>query len=92
MKPINIFISSVQSEFAKERRILADYLRNDAMFRKICEVFIFEDIPAQDRLAHDLYITEVKKCDIYIGLLEGNSDLSLRMKPPLPNENLIVLR
>ena len=68
MKPINIFISSVQSEFAKERRILADYLRNDAMFRKICEVFIFEDIPAQDRLAHDLYITEVKKCDIYIGL------------------------
>ncbi len=68
MKPIKIFISSVQSEFAGERRFLADYLRNDAMFRKFCEVFIFEDIPAMDRLANDVYIDEVKKCDIYIGL------------------------
>ena len=68
MKPIKIFISSVQSEFASERRLLADYLRNDAMFRKFCEVFIFEDIPAQDRLANDLYIDEVKNCDIYIGI------------------------
>jgi len=69
MKPIKIFISSVQSEFGKERRMLADYLRNDVMFRKFCEVFIFEDVPAQDRLPNDLYLNEVKNCDVYIGLI-----------------------
>jgi ATP-dependent DNA helicase RecG len=56
MLPIKNFISSVQAEFAAERRMLADYLSNDAMFRKFCDVFIFEDIPAQDRRADDLYM------------------------------------
>lgn len=65
---IKIFISSVQSEFANERRMLADYLQHDALFRKFCEAFIFEDIPAQDRTANDLYLDEVQKCDVYIGL------------------------
>jgi hypothetical protein len=65
---ITIFISSVQSEFAAERRMLADYLQHDALFRKFCEVFIFEDIPAQDRTANDLYLEEVQKSDVYIGL------------------------
>lgn len=68
MPKIKIFISGVQSEFTTERRMLADYLQHDALFRKFCEVFIFEDIPAQDRTADDLYLDEVKKCDIYIGL------------------------
>ena len=68
MPKIKIFISSVQSEFAGERRMLADYLQHDALFRKFCEVFIFEDIPAQDRTPNDLYLAEVQKNDIYIGL------------------------
>jgi ATP-dependent DNA helicase RecG len=68
MPKIQIFISSVQSEFARERRLLADYLQHDTLFRKFCEVFIFEDIPAQDRTANDVYLEEVKKSDIYIGL------------------------
>lgn len=68
MSKIKIFISSVQSEFARERRMLTDYLQHDALFIKFCEVFIFEDIPAQDRIVNDLYLDEVQKSDIYIGL------------------------
>lgn len=69
MAKLKIFISSVQSEFSVERRMLADYLSMDALFRKYFSVFIFEDLPAQDRKADDLYLEEVKNCDVFIGLL-----------------------
>jgi ATP-dependent DNA helicase RecG len=68
MKPIRIFISSVQKEFAKERAALRDYLRMDPLFQQFYDVFLFEDVPAQNRRADELYLDEVKKCDIYIGL------------------------
>ena len=42
-----IFISSVQKEFAKERKWLADYIRKDAILGRFFDVFLFEDIPAQ---------------------------------------------
>jgi predicted HTH transcriptional regulator len=63
-----IFISSVQKEFAKERRMLSDYLRKDALFGRFFDVFIFEDIPATDRSPEKAYIKEVKQSDIYLGL------------------------
>ncbi|MDO9516559.1 MAG: ATP-binding protein [Methanosarcinaceae archaeon] len=68
MKTIRIFISSVQKEFAQERAALRDYLRGDPLFRQFYDVFLFEDVPAQDRRADELYLDEVKQCDIYIGL------------------------
>lgn len=68
MKTIRIFISSVQKEFAQERAALRDYLRGDPLFRQFYDVFLFEDVPAQDRRADELYLDEVKLCDIYIGL------------------------
>ncbi len=71
MKRIRIFISSVQKEFAEERASLRDYLRGDPLFRKFCDVFLFEDVPAQDRRADELYLDEVEHCDIYLGLF-GN--------------------
>ena len=37
-----IFISSVQSEFAKERKQLADYIRQDVLFSRYFEPFLFE--------------------------------------------------
>ena len=64
-----IFISSVQNEFANERLHLEEYIKNDALFRKYFDVFIFESLSAQDRKAHDIYIDEVKNCDIYLGLI-----------------------
>lgn len=72
MTPIRIFISSVQHEFAAERVALRDYLRGDALMRRFFEVFLFEDVPASDRRADELYLDEVKRCDLYVGLF-GNS-------------------
>ena len=71
MTPVRIFISSVQKEFADERAALRDYLRGDALMRRFFEVFLFEDVPAADRRADDLYLDEVRRCDIYVGLF-GN--------------------
>jgi len=68
VKPIRLFISSVQPEFAGERAALRDYLRGDALMRRFFEVFLFEDVPAADRRPDELYLEEVERCDLYIGL------------------------
>ena len=72
MTPLRIFISSVQSEFAGERGALRDYLRGDPLLRRFFEVFLFEDAPAADRRPDDLYLAEVERCDLYVGLF-GNA-------------------
>ena len=72
-----IFISSVQKEFASERRLLADYVRKDAILGRFFDVFLFEDVPAQERPASAVYLSEVDECDIYLCLLGktyGNTD------------------
>jgi predicted HTH transcriptional regulator len=71
MNPIRIFVSSVQKEFSEERAALRDYLRGDALMRRFFEVFLFEDVPAVDRRADELYLDEVRRCDVYVGLF-GN--------------------
>lgn len=64
-----IFISSVQKEFAEERKLLAEYVRKDAILGKFFGVFVFEEVPAQERSASDVYLSEVDDCDIYLGIL-----------------------
>ena len=64
-----IFISSVQKEFAEERKLLAEYVRKDAILGKFFDVFVFEEVPAQERSASDVYLSEVDDCDIYLGIL-----------------------
>ena len=68
MRPLRIFISSVQQEFAKERLALRNWLRSDPLMRRFFEPFIFEDVPAVDRRADEVYLDEVVSCDVYIGL------------------------
>ena len=68
MTPIRIFISSVQREFAREREQLRVYLRGDPLMRRFFEVFLFEDVPASDRRPDEVYLAEVERCDIYVGL------------------------
>ena len=68
MTPIRIFLSSVQKEFAAERAALRDYLRGDVLMRRFFEVFLFEEVPAADRRADALYLDEVDRCDLYVGL------------------------
>ena len=66
-----IFISSVQKEFAAERQALKAYISGDALLNRFFDVFLFEDIPASDRRADEVYLHEVARCDIYLALF-GN--------------------
>ncbi len=69
---LRIFISSVQKEFEQVRHDLKAFLTGDAfLHRFISDVFLFEDLPAQDRRADQLYLSEVSRCDIYLGIF-GN--------------------
>ncbi len=71
MIPLRIFVSSVQGEFASERAALRDYVRDDVLMRRFFDVFLFEDAPASDRRPDRLYLDEVERCDVYVGLF-GN--------------------
>lgn len=66
-----LFVSSVQKEFAVERRALKDFIQGDALLHRFFEVFLFEDIPAADRRADAVYLAEVDRCAVYVALL-GN--------------------
>ena len=68
MDPLRIFISSVQGEFAEERAALRDYIQDDPLMRRFFDVFVFEDVPASDQRPEQLYLDEVERSDIYVGL------------------------
>lgn len=90
MIPIRIFISSRQSEFSQERAALRDYLREDPLTRRFFDVFLFEDAPASDQRPDELYLDEVKRCEVYIGLFgrEYGSEDEEGMSPTEQEFNL----
>ncbi len=66
---LKIFVSSVQKEFKQVRLDLKAFLTGDPVLRRfISEVFLFEQIPAQDRSSDEVYLKEVERCDIYLGI------------------------
>jgi len=66
---LKIFISSVQKEFQDIRRDIKAFLLGDAVLRRfISEVFLFEELPAKDRRADQVYLEAVERCDIYLGI------------------------
>lgn len=67
----HIFVSSVQKEFTAERLALRDFIGGDALLRRFFDVFLLEDIPALDRRADEVYLDEVDRCNLYVGLF-GN--------------------
>ena len=68
MAEIKLFISSVQREFANERRQLCDYIRTDGLLGQFFVPFIFEDMPATDLTAQKAYLQQAADCDIYLGI------------------------
>ena len=67
---LRIFISSVQNEFTTLRHDLKAFLLGDAFLRRfVAEVFLFEELPATDQRADQVYLAEVERCDIYLGIL-----------------------
>ena len=63
-----IFVSSVQKELAEERAAVRDFVRGDALLRRFFDVFLFEDLPASDRRTDEVYLDEVGRCDLYLGI------------------------
>ncbi|MCJ7776628.1 MAG: DUF4062 domain-containing protein [Desulfobulbaceae bacterium] len=51
-----------------ERRAVKDFVEGDALLCRYFSVFLFEDLPATDRRADDVYLEEVERSDVYIGL------------------------
>ena len=82
---LKIFISSVQKEFQQVRKDLKAFLLGDAfLHRFISEVFLFEELPAKDRRADHVYLEQVKRCDIYLGIFGyeyGNEDRTVFLPP-----------
>lgn len=67
---LRIFVSSVQQEFKTLRSDLKAFLLGDAFLRRfISEVFLFEELPASDQRADEVYLAEVERCDIYLAVL-----------------------
>lgn len=64
MSKILIFLSSVQKELSVERRAVKDFIQGDPLLRRFFEVFLFEDLPASDRRADEVYLSEVDRCGI----------------------------
>lgn len=67
MATASLFISSVQKELADERRAVKAFVEGDALLRRYFTVFLFEDLPAADRRADEVYLNEVDRCAIYVG-------------------------
>lgn len=64
-----IFVSGAQKELKKERRAVKEFIHKDALLSEYFDVFLFEDSPAKSKPAETAYIEEVRKSNIYIGIL-----------------------
>ncbi len=64
----SIFTSSVQKELEEERRALKACIEGDTLLRRYFTAFLFEDLPASDRGADEVYLDEVDRCLVYVGL------------------------
>jgi hypothetical protein len=67
-----ISICSIQKELAAERKALKQYIQGDALLRRFFDVFLFEDLPASDRRADNVYLDQVDRCSIYLGLFDND--------------------
>ncbi|MEI6765321.1 MAG: DUF4062 domain-containing protein [Bacteroidota bacterium] len=69
MQKLKVFISSVQKEFAKERKQLFEHFKTDALLNSFFEPVIFEKLPASSQAPNKVYIDEVKQSQVYLILL-----------------------
>ena len=65
-----IFISSVQKEFERERAAIKRMVESDPIIKPHFEAFVFEiDAPAADKTTREVYLSELKKSDVYLVLV-----------------------
>ncbi len=65
---LGVFVSSVQKELADERRAVKSFIEGDPLLRRFFTVFLFEELPASDRRADAVYLVEVDRCAVYVGI------------------------
>lgn len=90
MQRIKVFISSVQKEFSEERKLISNYIREDALLGKFFEPFLFEEMPAANTSAQEAYISEVGRSEIYLGIYgqrETKCKMSLKMSLKMSPKN-----
>jgi ATP-dependent DNA helicase RecG len=63
-----IFISSPQIEFSRFRRDLCYFILTDPYLRQYFNVFLFENLPANQQNVECNYLNKVEECSIYLGL------------------------
>ncbi len=63
-----VFISSPQIEFNRFRRELCYFILTDPYLKQYFDVFLFENLPANQQNAENNYLNKVKDCSIYLGL------------------------
>ncbi|NCO52387.1 MAG: transcriptional regulator [Deltaproteobacteria bacterium CG_4_8_14_3_um_filter_51_11] len=68
MATTSIFISGVQKELQAERRAVKAFVAGDPLLRRYFTAFLFEDLPASNRKTDDVYLAEVDRCAVYVGL------------------------
>jgi ATP-dependent DNA helicase RecG len=69
MQKLKVFISSVQGEFAKERELLYEHFKTNALLSNFFEPVIFEKLPAASQAPNKVYINEVENAQLYMVLL-----------------------
>ena len=94
MAEIRIFISSVQAEFASERKRLCDYIRQDALLGRFFIPFIFEELPALNTSAQEAFFKVIiyRKAsnDDKFGQsnIDGNDDKLLKSNNDIIADNI----
>jgi ATP-dependent DNA helicase RecG len=63
-----IFVSSPQTEFAPIRRELCYFILTDPYLKQYFDVFLLENLPANERHPRDIYLNKVEESAIYLGL------------------------
>ena len=51
---------------------LKDYIQGDPFLGRFFDVCLFEDLPASGRRADEIYLEEVDRCDIYLGVFAND--------------------
>jgi ATP-dependent DNA helicase RecG len=81
MKPIRLFISSVQKELELERAAVAALISTDPFLLQHCVPVLFEKEPPPPRPAKKPYLDVLKSCQAYVLMIaneygQANGDLS----------------
>ena len=64
-----VFLSSNQTEFAKYRQLIKEEFEKDFFLKSLFDVFLFEDSPSSGLSPENTFLEEVRKSDVYIGLI-----------------------